>query len=157
MIHHISIDANNPLHVATVLAEILHGNVYKFLVPGSYIVLPFDRYGTHFVVFKEGDVWTPGSDGESAKIHQYAPAKFVASHVAISVPATQQQIEQIGQREGWRVLIRQKGDAPFGAIEFWIENRTLFEFFTPEFTSEYLEAMQTQAIELLLGGSVQGV
>lgn len=56
MIHHISLDARNPLRVASVLAEILHGKVYKFLIPGSYIAMPFDNYGTHFVVFKAGDV-----------------------------------------------------------------------------------------------------
>ncbi|MBW4622108.1 MAG: hypothetical protein KME17_22490 [Cyanosarcina radialis HA8281-LM2] len=130
MIHHISIDARNPLRVARVLAEILQGKVYKFLVPGSYLAMPFDNYGTHFVVFKQGDVWTPGIDRESAKVIPTAPTNFVASHVAISVPTSQQQIEQIGQREGWRVLTRQQGEAPFSAIEFWVENRILFEFFT---------------------------
>jgi hypothetical protein len=37
MIHHISIYARNPLRVANVLAEILAGKVYKFLIPGSYL------------------------------------------------------------------------------------------------------------------------
>jgi hypothetical protein len=46
MIHHISIDAHSPLQVASILAEILNGKVYKFLIPGSYIVMPFDKYGT---------------------------------------------------------------------------------------------------------------
>lgn len=157
MIHHISIDANNPLHVATVLAEILQGQVYKFFIPGSYIVLPFDPYGTHFVVLKIGDIWMPGRERQSAKICQAVSTKFVASHAAISVPATQQQIEEIGKREGWRVVARINRDAPFSAIEFWLENRTLFELFTPEFASQYLEAMQTKAIEQLLGQVVSGV
>jgi hypothetical protein len=104
MIHHISIDARNPLRVATSLAEILKGKVYKFLVPGSYIVMLFDSYGTHIVVFQEGDVWVPGTDTESAKVIPTTPSNLVASHAAISVPTTHQQIEEIGQREGWRVL-----------------------------------------------------
>jgi hypothetical protein len=50
MIHHISIDAHNPLQVASTLAEIWHGKVYQFLAPGSYLVMPFDPYGTHIVI-----------------------------------------------------------------------------------------------------------
>jgi hypothetical protein len=158
MIHHLSIDARDPLRVASVLAEIWNGKVYKFLVPGSYIVLPFDSYGTHIVVFKSGDVWTLGTDLQSAKVLQTAPTNYVSFHAAISVPTTQQQIEQIGQREGWRVLIRQQGDTvPFSAIEFWIENRILFEFFSPEFAPQYLQTMQPAAIEQILGQPIEPV
>lgn len=73
MIHHISIDAQNPLQVASVLAEIWKGKVYQFLIPGSFLVIPFDSDGTHVVVLKRGDVWTPGNDAESAKIRHHYP------------------------------------------------------------------------------------
>jgi hypothetical protein len=157
MIHHISIDANNPLRVAGILAEILKGKVYKFLIPGSYIVMPFDNYGTHFVVFKAGDVWIPGTDTQSAKVIQTTSTNFVASHAAISVFTTHQQIEQIGQREGWRTLTRKQGDAPFSAIEFWVENRLLFEFLPPEFVPQYLQTMQPEAIEQILGQPIEPI
>ncbi|MEG3851350.1 hypothetical protein [Microcoleus sp. herbarium13] len=155
MIHHISIDACNPLQVASVLAEILNAKVYKFLIPGSYIVMPFDNCGTHVVVFQEGDVWAPGADAESAKILQNEPAKLVAFHAAISVPATQHQIEQIGEREGWRVLTRAQGEGAFRLVEFWLENRILFEFLPPEFETQYLQIMQPKAIEQMLGQPIQ--
>ena len=152
MIHHISIDAHNPLGVANVLAEILAGKVYKFLIPGSYLVIPFDHYGTHIVVFKEGNVWVLGNDTESAKVMPTEPSNLVSMHAAISVPTPCQQIEQIGQREGWRVLTRKRGDnVPFSAIEFWVENRILFEFLPPEFVSQYLQTMQPEAIAQILG------
>jgi hypothetical protein len=156
MIHHISIDAREPLRVASVLAEIWNGKVYQFLVAGSYIVLPFDNCGTHIVVFKSGDVWAPGADLESAKVRQTVPSDFMSAHAAISVPTNPQQIEQIGQREGWRVLIRKQGDTvPFSAIEFWVENRILFEFFSPEFAPQYLQTMQPEAIEQILGKPIE--
>ena len=152
MIHHISIDARDPLRVAGVLAEIWKGKVYKFLVPGSYLVMPFDKYGSHIVVFKSGDVWVPGADVQSAKVFQTAPTDFVSAHAAISVPIDDRQIEQIGQREGWRVLTRKQGNGiPFSAVEFWVENRCLFEFFSPEFAPQYLQTMQPEAIEQMLG------
>ncbi len=158
MIHHISIDAQNPERVARILAEIWRGKVFEFLIPGSYIVLPFDNNGTHIVVFKQGDVWTPGTDAESAQILQAAPSQWVAVHAAISVPTSYQQIEQIGQREGWRVLIRKQGEVvPFSAIEVWVENRILFELLPPEFLPQYLQTMQPARIEQILGQPLQPV
>jgi hypothetical protein len=151
MIHHISIDAHDPCRVARVLAEIWQGKVYQFLVSGSYLVMPFDDHGTHIVVFKSGDVWIPGTEAEAAKVCNTMPIEFVSSHAAISVPIDHQQIEQIGQREGWRVLTRKKSDAiPFSAIEFWVENRYLVEFFSPEFELQYQQAMQPESIEKIL-------
>jgi hypothetical protein len=156
MIHHISLDAHNPLRVANALAEVLNGKTYKFLIAGSYVVMPFDNYGTHIVVFQEGDVWVPGADTESAKVIQTATANFASAHAAISVPTTQQQIEEIAHREGWRILIRKQGDGvPFSAIEFWVENRLLFEFFPPEFLPQYLGTMQPDMIEKILGQPIQ--
>jgi hypothetical protein len=160
MILHISIDAHNPLQVASVLAEVLKGKIYKFFTPGSFLVIPFDSYGTHIVVFQKGDVWAPGTDAKSAQVLQTEPtnlvANLVANHTAISVPTTQQQIEQIGQREGWRVLTRKREDGvPFGAIEFWVENRILFEFLPPEFAAQYLQIMEPKAIEQMLGQPIQ--
>jgi hypothetical protein len=150
MIHHISIDAYDPLRVASVLAEIWNGNVYQFFYPGSYNVMPFDHYGTGVVVFPKGIVWTPGSDTQSAKLLQATSTDLVAIHAAISVPTTQQQIEQIGQREGWHVLTRE-GDVAFRVVEFWVENRILFEFLPPGFEAQYLKTMQPEIIEQLLG------
>jgi hypothetical protein len=158
MIHHMSIDARDPLRVAGVLAEIWKGKVYKFLISGSYLVTPFDNYGSHVVVFKSGDIWVPGADVEAAKVSQTTPTDFSSAHVAISVPIDHQQIEQIGQREGWRVLTRKQGDGiPFSAVEFWVENRCLFEFFSPEFTPQYLRIMQPESIEQMLGQPIDFV
>lgn len=155
MIHHISIDAHDPLRVASVLAEIWNGKAYQFFYPGSYNVMPFDSYGTAVVVFPQGTVWTPGTDTKSAQLLPSASTDLVAIHAAISVPATQQQIEQIGQREGWRVLTRDQGDGAFRLIEFWLENRILFEFLPPEFEPQYLQTMQPEMIEQILGQPIQ--
>ncbi|WP_404785337.1 hypothetical protein [Altericista sp. CCNU0014] len=158
MIRHISIDACNPLRVASVLAEILSGKVYKFLIPGSYLLIPFDDCGTHIVVLKEGDVWVPGTDTESAQIRPAKPTHFAVIHAAISVSLTQQEIEQIARREGWRVLTRkQEEGAPFSAIEFWVENRILLELFVPEFVPQYMQVMQPEAIAQILGQSIEPV
>jgi hypothetical protein len=155
MIHHISIDAHNPFQVASALAEVWQGKVYKFLAPGSYLVMHFDNHGTHIVVLQKDDGWIPGSDAESALIRQTQPNHFVSMHAAISVPTSPEQIEQIGQREGWRVLPRYQ--APFSVIEFWVENRILFEFLPPKFIPQYLQTMQPEAIAQILGQPIEPV
>jgi hypothetical protein len=79
----------------------------------------------------------------------------VATHAAISVPTSQQQIEEIARREEWHFLTRKQGDAPFSVIEFWVENRILFEFLPPDFEAQYLQSMQPDVIEPILGQPIQ--
>ena len=82
--------------------------------------MPFDQNGTHIVVFKAGDVWVPGTDVEAAKICNTVPTVFVATHTAISVLTSVEQIEQIGQREEWRVLTQWmlEGRSPFDLLYY---------------------------------------
>ncbi|WP_445630307.1 hypothetical protein [Nostoc sp. DSM 114167] len=158
MIHHISIAAQNPLRVASVLAEICQGKVYNFPLPGSYAVIEFDEYGTGIEVFPLRTVCVPASDTEPSKTIQTSnPPSFVPTYAAISVPATQQQIEQIGRHEGWQVVLCVRAASPtenrgvFQVIEFWVENWLLFEFLPPELTTQYLNAINPHIAEQVFG------
>ncbi|HEY9639500.1 MAG TPA: hypothetical protein V6C57_03405 [Coleofasciculaceae cyanobacterium] len=156
MIHHISIAAQNPLYVATVLAEVWNGKVFKFPYPGSYVVFPFDNYGSGIEVFPLECVMVPASDTESSKVIQIPHSSgFVATHAAISVPASQAQLEQIGKREGWQVARCNRG--PFDVIEFWLENRLMLEFLPPDLTTQYLQAIQPQIAEQVFGQPVEAI
>lgn len=156
MIHHISIAAQNPLRVACVLREIWNGEVFNFSYPGSYLVTPFDDYGTGIEVLPLGCALIPPSDTEPSKIIQTSSSSgFVATHAAISVPASQQQLEQIGRREDWQVLRCNRG--PFDVIEFWVENWLMLEFLTPEFTTQYLQSIQPQIVEQVFGQPIEAV
>ena len=56
MIHHISIAANNPLHVSQVFAELLQGQSIPFPgYPESYVALALDAHGTMIEVHPFGD------------------------------------------------------------------------------------------------------
>jgi hypothetical protein len=94
------------------------------------------------------------ADVKPAHIIATAPTNFMSFHAAISVPTNQQQIEQIGQREGWRVFTRDPEESTFSLVEFWVENRILFEFLPPGFETQYLQTMQPEKIEQLLGESI---
>lgn len=65
MIHHVSMSARQPLHVATVLAEILHGQVIPFPPnPNSYVAVSGDDYGTMIEVYPDGSEILPGRNPE---------------------------------------------------------------------------------------------
>ncbi|MBW4646203.1 MAG: hypothetical protein KME23_24965 [Goleter apudmare HA4340-LM2] len=139
MIHHISIAAQNPLRVAQVLAEIMNGKAVSFFPhPGSYMVFPLDQHGTGIEVYPLETKLVPGEGDQPSQFVLTANAiGLTATHAAISVATSQEKIEQIGQREGWRV-VRCNRDSFFDVIEFWLENTIMIEFLTPEMAAQYL-------------------
>ncbi|GAB4372506.1 MAG: hypothetical protein Kow00121_14930 [Elainellaceae cyanobacterium] len=71
MIHHLSIAADNPLHVAQVLAELLDGKIMPFPSrPDSYVAAAFDAYGTMIDVLPRGIELQSGI-GKAELIAQY--------------------------------------------------------------------------------------
>ncbi|MBW4519703.1 MAG: hypothetical protein KME16_08385 [Scytolyngbya sp. HA4215-MV1] len=144
MIHHISIPAQNPLRVATVLAEILQGKVFPFPPhPGSYITVPFDQYGTAVEVYPIGTELTPAPENAAFVQKSVLPVPTLTPfHAAISVPTSLEQLQQIGDREGWRVQLCDRG--PFKVVECWLENCLLLEFLPPDLASGYLEFTQSE-------------
>ncbi|MBN3890810.1 MAG: hypothetical protein HWQ43_17195 [Nostoc sp. JL31] len=152
MIHHISIAVRNPSHVAQVLAEILKAPAVPFPPnPGSYMVIPFDEYGTAIELYPLGSQIEPGEgDEECVFVHTAITSRYTDIHAAISVPISQQEIEAIGVREGWRV-VRCNRDSFFDVIEFWVENRLMIELLTPEMASQYLKfATQQENLKYFL-------
>jgi hypothetical protein len=153
MIHHISLDAKNPKHVATVLAEILGGQIVPAppnFRPDSWFVLTGDQYGTLVEVLPLGtEMWPDEIEGG---FRAGASAPYVPTHAYISVNVSQETLLQIGAREGW--LARYCDRGPFDLIEFWIENRQMIEFAAPEMKEKYLalltnpQAMQAALADL---------
>jgi hypothetical protein len=148
MIHHISISVENPQHVAQVLAEVLHGQAYPFFPhPGSYMVFPLDEYGTGIEVYPLKTQLKPGEGDSSCQFVETASVSgFTATHAAISVAATQEEIEDIGKREGWRV-VRCNRDSFFDVMEFWLENKIMIELLTPEMSAQYVAVTSPENLQ----------
>jgi hypothetical protein len=126
MLHHISVAVNQPMQVGEVLAEVIGGRLFPFPShPGSYIVLAGDDYGTAIELYPTGTELVPGVS-ESLFSQSPDSPTFTAFHAAISVSLSQEQIEQIGQRQGWKTRLCDRG--PFQVIEFWVENKVTVHF-----------------------------
>lgn len=146
MIHHISIAAQNPLHVAQVLAEIMQGQWAPFPPhPGSYMAMALDEQGTMIEVYPAQTVLVPGTEDVSFTQNSEA-GYFSPTHVALSVAMEQEQIEAIAQREGWRA-IRCNRDDLFEVIEFWVENHQLVELLTPQLAPRYIALMHPENLQ----------
>ena len=149
MIHHISMAANDPLHVAQVLAELFQGEAIPFSAfPGSYIALMFDTHGTMIEVHPQGTELKPAPK-QASNSHNPNSSPYTATHVAISVPVSEMQIQAIAEREGWQSQLCDR-EGFFEVIEFWIENHMMIELLTPSIAPKYLAFMQPQSLKQTL-------
>lgn len=153
MLHHISIPARDPAHVATVIAALLNGRSFPFPGPldGAFIAVSGDGVGTAIEVYPEATALVPGSGEAPVAFTGGAPASHGAFHALLSVPVDRATVEAIGAREGWRTKFLGRG-APgqppvFHLYEFWIENRVMLELVTPDLVEEYTRYMQIGQLE----------
>lgn len=149
MIHHISITAYEPFHVAQVLAELLQGQAVPFPDHSDgFIALSLDAHGTMIEVLPRSLEFKPGLDGEPAQWGTNPDfSTYSAVHAAISVPLGEAKIRAIAEREGWRVVRCDRGEDFFAVIELWVENHQMIEFLTPELAARYLTFMQPQNLK----------
>ena len=140
MIHHLSIPAEDPLHVATTLVELFGGRLSRFgPYDNSYIAWAGDDHGTAIEVFPVGTELLPDAGkGQANFRHNPAASGFVTTHAAISVDRSADEIFALAKRQGWRAIELSRGT--FDVIEFWIENRVMLELMTPAMTEAYLGA-----------------
>ena len=153
MINHISIAVNDPERVANVLAEIWDGMVFPFPpAPNSFFVLANDGKGTAVEISPTGTVLIPGEGlppdddpttdtepYEAKFVQSELKPRYVATHLNINTRKSVEEIRAIANREGWRVLVCNRGGGLFQLIEVWVENTFMLEVMTPEQTERYIE------------------
>jgi hypothetical protein len=137
MIHHFSIPASNPRHVANVLTEIFGGTLTGFgPYRDSYIAWEGDAHGSAIEVYPTGTEMYPHSGQGQAQFRAtVGPSGYTATHAAVSVRLSKEAIFAIAQREGWRAIELSRGTNM--VIEFWIENRVMLELMTQEMAADY--------------------
>ena len=143
MIHHVSIPAREPQHVAEVLAELMGGKCCPFgPLEGAFMAASGDAHGTMIEVYPErATLDIPDRDDQVVFGENRAPPQNWPFHMLLSVPLQPEQVERIGAREGWRAKTfgrGMKGREPFfHVIEFWLENRLMIEVVSPAMAREY--------------------
>jgi hypothetical protein len=155
MIHHVSIPARNPEHVARVLAEVLGGYAGPFVGPiaGAWAVYQEDDHGSGIEVYDERTVLLPGSGDDMGDVATSEPPAAVAFHALISVKTDRATIERVGAREGWRTRHFWRGPPGrplFELYEFWVENRVMLELVTDDMLAPYVKIANGPAQRALL-------
>lgn len=140
MIHHLSIPATDPRHVAEVLVELLDGTLTAFgPYRDSWIAWAADDVGTAIEVYPVGtEMVPPDGPGQAQFRHRSDASPFVATHATVSVERSVAEIQALATREGWRAVQLSRG--PHDVVELWLENAVMLEVMTPEMTADYLAA-----------------
>jgi hypothetical protein len=144
VVHHLSIAAREPEHVAGVLAELMGG----IAVPDAenFFVWQLDDYGSGVEVYPAGTELQPGGATGGRFVKGETGRGFGPTHVALSVSTDGDTVENVARREGWQCFRCSRG--PFHVIEVWVENETLIEILTPDYAREYLAFTRSQALSL---------
>jgi hypothetical protein len=155
MIHHVSIPARDPPHVARVLAELLGGYAGPFVGPfeGAWVVYQEDGCGTGIEVYDERTTIVPGHADAMGEAKIGEAPRAIAFHALISVKTERAAIERIGAREGWRTKHFWRGPPGvplFELYEFWVENRVMLEIATEDMLPAYLQIANGPAQKALL-------
>lgn len=138
MIHHLSIAARDPQHVAGVLAELMGGKAVPFPPnPGSFFSLQLDEHGSGVEVYPAGTELQPGGSDGGGFVKKAEGRGFGPTHFALSVATDAATVKSIAKREGWNCFDCNRG--PFHVIEVWVENNLMVEILPPEYAREYLD------------------
>ena len=142
MLFHVSLEADDPRHVAHVFAEILGGAAAPFPPIGddSWVALAGDDRGTMIEVYPRGtEMHLAPGDADAIGIAT-EPRRNNATHIAIATQSNMEEIFALAEREGWPVKYCRRG-GKFGVIELWVEGCQLVEVLTAEMQREYLETV----------------
>lgn len=139
-IHHYSIPVQDTRRVAAVLCDLFGGTITPFgPYENSYIVWFGDAYGTGIELYPAGTEMLPDAgNGQANFRHNPSDSGFTATHAAISIDRSREEILTLARNNGWKALELSRGT--FNVIEFWIENRVLIELLTPDMARDYLAA-----------------
>jgi hypothetical protein len=147
MLFHMSISADDPEHVASVIAEFWGGRAMPFppVSDNGWIAVAGDERGTALEVYPQGTVLRESEGDVDAHGEASGTDRLTATHGAIGTKLGRDAVLAIAEREGWPAKYRKRGGL-FGVIELWIEGRQMMEVLTPEMQEEYLATMARRPV-----------
>jgi hypothetical protein len=141
MLFHMSIGADDPQHVASVIAEIWGGRAMRFppVSDNGWVALSGDERGTTIEVYPQGIVLREAEGDVDAVGELSGTDRFTPTHAAIATNLDQDAVLAIARRESWPAKYRKRGGL-FGVVELWLEGHQMIEVLTPEMQAEYIAA-----------------
>lgn len=137
MIHHISIDVDDPERCARTLARLFAGRALPGIpFPWSWLAIQPDGHGTGIECLPRGRYYALANPTSAPFQVDPTPPDHQSVHVAVSVPLSEEAIASIAAEVGWTCRRRPSGG--FDVVEVWVEDRFLVELLTPEMTADYL-------------------
>lgn len=152
MLFHLSIEADRPEHVATVIAELWGGRALPFppVGTGSWMAFANDERATIIEVYPRGTELHEAAGGADAfGVRAEHPRRFGATHMAIGTGLGIDDVLAVARREGWSAKVCKRG-GKFRVIEMWIEGCQMVEVLTPEMQAEYRDAVTIENWEAML-------
>jgi hypothetical protein len=142
MLFHLSIEVDDPRHVAEVMAKLWGGAAAPFppVTPGCWIALAGDDRGTAIEFYPRGtEIHEVPGDHDAAGL-RVTPRRYNATHFAMATKLGQDEVLAIARREGWPAKYRKRGGV-FGVIEIFVEGCQMIEVLTEEMQREYVETV----------------
>ena len=150
MLFHASIPADNPEHVARVIAELWRGEMMPFLPhPGAYMAWSGDERGTELEIFPRGQEEFP-SPGEVTVRKNPSPSEYSECHLAMGTRLSFEEVLLIAKREGWMAQRCDRGGL-FNVVEFWVENKFLLELMPDAEQKRYVQNATPKSFRALFG------
>lgn len=149
MLFHVSIEADDPKSVATVIAELWGGEALPFpaVIAGSWVAFADDDRNTLVEVYPRGTELHPSTT--DAKGILRGNRRHNATHFAMATRLDPDLVYAICKREGWEAKYCRRGGV-YGVIEVFIEGCQMIEVLTPDMQEEYLEAVTVQNWKMML-------
>lgn len=148
MLFHASIPADEPEHVARVIAELWRGEVLPFPpFPRAFVVLAGDERRTVLDVYPRGNEHVP-APGEYAVRTNPAPSPHSEVHLALGTVLSEEDVLALARREGWLAQRSDRGGL-FTVVELWVENKFLLEVLSAEEQRRYMENLTAARLRTL--------
>jgi hypothetical protein len=144
MIAHASIPADDTKKVATVLADIMQGEIVPFPPGGPNAYMAWSGDGqTELEIVQRGAVITY-EDVQGNWRQGGAVQRGSEVHLAICVDRPESEIIAIAEKAGWPARHCERGGGYFSLVEVWVEGAFMIEFLDPAQTRTYKERVTLQ-------------
>jgi hypothetical protein len=139
MLLHVSVEADDPRRLATVVAELWGGEAfpYPMATDEGWMAIAGDDRGSMLEVLPRGTELRVGAGDNEAIGVTGPPRRHGGTHIALETILPDAAVLAIGMREGWAMKRGRRAGGAFFVIEAWVEGCLMLELVTPAMQPAY--------------------